>query len=132
MSGDKIGRSVTIKVGGAAVATGRTKSLTINNTLVDVTADDDDGIQKLLSVPGQKNVEVTLDGMYLSSDTTLLDLALNSDISATVDLEYGAGLYALSGTYAMGNYSEGMPYNEAITFSASFSSSGEVTKTLTP
>ena len=132
MAGDTIGRKVTISVDGTIIGQARTKSLTVNNSAINVTTDDDDGIQKLLSEPGEKAVEISVDGLYLSTDTSLLDLSLTNDLVKAVVFDYGAGLYTINGDFFMTSYNEGLPYNEAITFSASFSSAAAVTKTLTP
>jgi predicted secreted protein len=126
-----LGRKVTISIDSAAVATARTKSLTINNENVDVTSDGDDGIQRFLAEPGQKSVEVSVEGMFDSADVTLVELSLNgSDV--TTDIEFDYGTYTIEGTFNMTSYSEGQTYNDAVTFTASFASSGAVTKTPVP
>ena len=126
MSGDLIGRAVTISIGGSVVATARTKSLTINNTSINVTADDDDGIQKLLAVMGEKSVDCSVDGMRLLADVALLELSLSASPSAAVIFDFGT--YTLTGTFFQNSYSENMAYNDAVTFSSSYSSSGAVLK----
>jgi predicted secreted protein len=128
MSGDTIGRAVILNVAGSPIAAGRTKSLTINNTVINVTGDDDAGLQALLSTPGEKSVEITIDGMHAAADEVLVTLALNTDISAALEWTFGSGSYKLSGDFKMTSYSQGAPYNDAVTFSASFSSNGAVVK----
>ena len=128
MAGDKIGRKVTLTLDGTAVATGRTKSLTINNSVINVTDDEDLGLQMLLSEPGEKSVEISIDGMVKMASAELLEMALGADLSTALVLSYGSGNYDLSGTFMMTSYSESVPYNDAVTFSASFSSSGAVVK----
>jgi predicted secreted protein len=121
---EQLGRKVSISVGGAVVATARTKSLNINNSAINVTSDGDDGIQRILAEPGEKAVEVSVDGLAI--DATLADVALSSSLTVAIVFDYGT--YTISGNFFMGSYSESLPYNEAITFSASFSSTGAVTK----
>ena len=121
---EQAGRKVTISVGGSVVATARTKSLTINNSAINVTSDGDDGIQRLLAEPGEKAVEVSVDGMVIGS--TLMDIALGSNLSTAIVFDYGT--YTVTGNFFMTSYSESLPYNEAITFSGSFSSTGAVVK----
>lgn len=121
-----LGRKVTITIGASARATARTKNLTINNEMVDVTSDGDDGIQRYITEPGQKAVEVSVVGMFDVDDETLPDLALGTDLSETVELDYGT--YTITGTFVMPSYSEGQTYNDAVTFSATFQSSGAVVK----
>jgi len=127
MSGDIIGRKVSISIGGTVVATARTKSLTINNTSINVTADDDAGIQALLAEMGEKAVSTSVDGMRLLADTTLLELSLSSTPSAEIVLTYEGG-YTLTGTFFQDSYSEALAYNDAVTFSSSYSSSGAMVK----
>lgn len=119
-----IGRKVSISIGGSVVATARTKNLTINNEMINVTSDGDSGVQRFLNEMGEKSVEVSVDG--LMADDSLLTKALSNDLSAALVLDYGT--YTISGTFVMPSYTEGMAYNDAVTFSASFSSSGAVVK----
>lgn len=125
---EMIGRKAALTIDGAAVATGRTKTLTINNEVIDITGDSDDGIQRMLTVAGQKSVEFSYEGLFDSADTTLLDLSLASDdISAALVLTVD-GLFTITGTFVMPSFSLGAPYNEATTFSATFNSTGAVVK----
>lgn len=129
MAGDTIGRKVTMSIGGSVVAQARTKSLTINNTPINVTTDGDDGIQELLAESAEQSVELSVDGLFLSSDTALLDEALASPNSASLtSIVFDYGTFTITGTFKQTSYNEGLPYNEAITFSASYSSSGAVVK----
>lgn len=134
MSDESLGRKVTISIDGAVVAVARTKSLTINNSTINVTSDGDDGIQRLLSDPGEKSVEISVDGLAdltVAGETNpLLDIALGNDLSAAIIFDYGT--YTLTGTFMQTTYSEGLPYNEAVTFSSAFSSSGALVKAVTP
>lgn len=127
---EMIGRKVTIQQGDplAAIATARTKSLTINNESIDVTSDTDDGIQRFLNEPGQKSVEISVEGMFDVADDTLPTLALSSDLITDMEMSYGSGAYSLAGDFFMTSYSEGQTYNDAVTFSATFASSGAVVK----
>lgn len=131
MSGDTSGRKVTISIGGVVVATSRTKSLTINNTSINTTDDDDNGIQALLDVPGEKSVEVSLSGMRKKATTDLLDLSLSDTPAAELVLTYDDA-YTLTGPFFMTSYSENAAYQEAVTFDSSFSSRGAVVKAVIP
>jgi predicted secreted protein len=124
--GDLIGRKVTISIGGVLVATGRAKSLTINNSAINVTTDDDDGIQKILDEMGEKSVEMSVDGMRLEAVTDLLELSLSATPKAPIVLTYLT--YTLTGDFFQTSYSESIPYNDAVTFSSSYSSQGAVVK----
>lgn len=127
---EQLGRKVTISIGGQVRATARTKTLTINNEMVDVTSDGDDGVQRFIHEPGQKAVELSVEGMYDTTDEALQDLALSNDLSEDLILDYGT--FTITGTFVMPTYSEGMTYNDAQTFSATFNSSGAVVKAVTP
>lgn len=127
---EQLGRKVTISIGGAVRATARTKTLNINNEMVDVTSDGDDGVQRFIHEPGQKAVEVSVEGMYDTTDEALQDLALSNDLSEEIVLDYTT--FTITGTFVMPTYSEGMTYNDAQTFSATFQSSGAVVKAVTP
>lgn len=123
-----LGRKVTISQGDTptAIATARTKTLTINNEAVDVTSDGDSGIQRYLNEMGQKSVEISVEGMFDSADETLPDLALSNDLITALELDYTD--YTISGDFFMTSYSQGITYNDATTFSATFASSGAVVK----
>lgn len=119
-----LGRKVAISIGGVVAANARTKSLAINNETINISSDGDDGVQRFLDEAGEKAVEVTVDGLEI--DDVLLDLSLGTDISTTILFTFP--LFTVTGTFVMPSYTQGLPYNEASTFSASFSSSGAVVK----
>lgn len=123
-----LGRKVTIAQGDTptVIAVARTKTLSINNEPVDVTSDGDDGIQRFLNEMGQKAVEVTVEGMFDSADETLIDLSLSNDLITALEFDYST--YTISGDFFMSAFSQSMAYNDAITFSATFASSGAVVK----
>ena len=120
----RLGRKVTISVGGSVVAVARTKSLTINNEPVNVTTDGDDGIQQLLNDPGEKSVEISVEG--LGDQESFITKALSNDLIEELILNYGT--FTITGDFFQASYNEGLPYNDAITFSASYQSSGAVVK----
>jgi len=124
---EQVGRDVTINIGGA-IATGRTKSFSINNETIDVTSDGDAAIQRLLAKPGQKSVEASISGMFDNTELTLLDLALNgTDIEQKVT--FGFTAFSVEGDFVITSFEISGEYNDAVTFSASFSSSGAFAKT---
>lgn len=128
-----LGRTVTISAGDplVVIATARTKNLSINNEVIDVTSDGDTGIRRYLDEPAEKAVDVTVDGLYDSASTTLLDLSLNAtNVSTNISLDYGD--FTIAGKFVMPSFTSGLGYKEAVTFSATFNSSGAVVKTATP
>lgn len=131
---EKLGRNVTISIDGDIQATARTKSFNINNSPINITSDGDDGLQRLLDEPGEKAIEITVDGIAdinpATGTTALKDKALTNSLLSALILDYGD--YTLSGNFFQASYTENGAYNDAMSFSASYSSSGTVTKTLTP
>lgn len=121
---EQLGRKVTVSVGGDVVATARTTSMTVNNESVNITSAGDDGVRRLMDEPGEKSIEITLDGLY--TDDSLYDLAQGASLLTAVVLTYET--YTLTGDFFLASYNEGQPYNEAITFSATLQSSGAVAK----
>ena len=128
---ESLGRKVTISVGAVIVAVARTKSLTINNSPINITSDGDDGIQRMLAEGGEKNVEVSVEGITDLSGV-LMDVALSNNQIEEIIFDYGTGNYTITGSFFQASYSESLPYNEAITFTAAYSSSGAVVKAATP
>jgi len=119
-----LGRKVTVTVGTTLVATARTTSFTINNEAVNITSAGDDGVRRIMADPGEKSVEITIDGLYTGS--SLMDLAMGATLIQDVELDYGT--YTVIGDFFISSYNEGQPYNEAVTFSATLMSSGAVIK----
>lgn len=126
---EMLGRKCTVSINGTIIGVARTKSLSINGSPVNITTDGDAGIQQLLAEAGETNVEVSVEGLADQvASGTLMTLALAVDKTAAVILNYGAGAYTITGDFFMTSYSEGMTYNDAITFSSSFASNGAIVK----
>ncbi len=118
-----VGRDLLASWGGVAVGGMREKSVKINGEAIDVTSDDDAGWRKLLTVPGQKQVDIQVSGVTKSQ-------ALKSDVFAgtttkTLVLTYPGGS-TLSATFFLQSYDEKGSYKDAVTYEASFMSSGPV------
>jgi predicted secreted protein len=122
---ETLGRKVTISIGGVVVAVARTKSLTINNSPINITSDGDDGVQRMLSEPGEKNVEVSVEGLT-DGGGVLMDVALSNNLIETIIFDYTT--FTVTGDFFQASYAESLPYNEAVTFTAAYSSSGAVVK----
>jgi predicted secreted protein len=104
----------------------REKSLSVNGEPVNVTSDEDDGIQILLEEDAELGVTIELSGVTKSD--VLLNAKLNGDLTNTATLTYPNGA-VISGTFQLGNYTEGQAYADATTFTATLMSSGPVTYT---
>ncbi len=118
------GRKVTFEFDGV-VYKAREKSLTIDGEPVNVSDDHDDGVQRLLAEDAEKSVSIELSGIY--KEATLRELKLTNATQAAGTLTYVDEGTTIAGTFNLGSYSEGQPYNEAITYTANFMSTGAVT-----
>ncbi len=122
-----VGRKLTIERDGTIIAGVRTKNFTINNEPIDVTTDDDDGFRRLLEESGEKQIDMTVEG--LTKDDDLIKTAANGGTlieQYTINLPSGA---AIEGDFRLNNVEQGAEYNEAITFTAEIHSTGEWTFT---
>jgi predicted secreted protein len=120
------GRSIALLWNAVAIAGVREKSIKVDGSAVDVTSDESDGWQTLLSVAGENKVEIGLSGVTKSE-------ALKKDWFAgtrtrAVSITYPDG-GALSGQFFMANYNDKGPYKDATTFEATLMSTGAVTYT---
>lgn len=123
-----IGRELLIKKGVAVLASVRTKTVSINKEPVDITTDDDDGFRRLLSVVGQKSIDLSVEG--LTTDAVLRALILDggSILLTDITIEYPNG-GVIDGDFALVTHEESGTYNDAVTFSATLQSSGVYTYT---
>ncbi len=122
------GRKVTFTWDTAPIAGVREKSLSVNGEPVNVTSDEDDGVQVLLSEDAEKSVQIELSGVTKDAVLRQAKLDGGASLQADVSLTYDDG-GEISGTFQLGPYSEGQPYNEAVTFTATLMSTGPVTYT---
>jgi TP901-1 family phage major tail protein len=136
----QLGRSFLVKIGDGAgsetfttLAGINSKSITINNSSIDVTTPDAStpgGVLFAESLNGLKSVSLTGDGIFLdeTSEARLNTVAMAADPLAnfqivTPDFGTYAGAFRVT-SFELGGETEG-----AVTFSASFESSGAVTFT---
>jgi len=126
-----VGRQASLEKNAVVLAGVRTKSITWGGESIDVTSGENDGIRLLLSASGQEQIDIPIEGV--TKDDTLLNIAMDTtadkmltDITLTFDIRNPANTTAatLSGDFRMSGYEEGMPYNDAITFSSTLESSG--------
>lgn len=122
------GRAVDFTWNAMPVLGVREKSLTVNGEPVNVTSDEDDGVQILLSEDAETSVQIELSGVTKDAVFKEAKLAGGASLQSTAELTYTDG-GVLSGTFQLGPYSEGQPYNEAVTFTATLMSTGAVTYT---
>lgn len=126
MAGIK-GRQVIFEWGGDVIPGAREKSAALNGERIDVTSDEDNGWRTLMDDGAAENqVDLGINGVTKS--TILRRDWFAGDRIKTGTLEYPDG-GIISGEFHLVSYSEGMPYNGAVTFESTFQSSGVVTYT---
>lgn len=125
------GRSLTIDWDSTTLVGVRTRGMTNNNEMVDVTTDDDSGWRTLLATPGVKSVEVSVGGV--SSDEVLLAEFYNASTTGeTLQIDLPSSLATpgnVSGTFHLASFEMNGEHDGAVEFSATFQSSGAVTYT---
>jgi predicted secreted protein len=120
------GRNVAFTWEGSAINGVREKSLTVDGEPVNVTSDEDNGIQVLMEEDAELAVKIELSGVTKEDTLRAAKLSGNTRGAATLTYETGG---ALSGTFQLSAYSEGQVYNDAITFSVTLMSTGPVSYT---
>src|SRR6056297_2319946 len=106
------GRKVAFTWDSSSVLGVREKSLTINGEPVNVTSDEDSGVQRLLGEDAETSVQIELSGVTKDSILREAKIAGGASLQADVSLTY-TDTGELAGTFHLGAYSEGQPYNEA-------------------
>ncbi|TCP43933.1 phage tail tube protein [Rhodovulum marinum] len=124
------GQDATISIGATPVAGVRVSGFTRNATPIDISDKGSAGYQELMAGKVSSAV-LTFNAEGVEKDQVLRDLALGpvsgwTIENLTLDLANGD---KISGTFFMGEYTEGDDYKEATTFSATFQSSGQWTLT---
>lgn len=122
-----VGRDVTMTVGGSALLGVREKNFTYNGEPINISSEEDAGYQILLSDVGEASIGIDVAG--IDKDDVLRTIAASTtraDLAVVITYETGA---TLGGNFKLSAYSEGTPYNEATTFSASLMSNGAYTFT---
>lgn len=128
-----VGRKAVLSQGSplVAIAALRTKTMTMANEPVDITSDDDAGFRKLLADPGNKTLDLSVEGVAkdVASFTALLTLATSgTDILDSFSLLF-PGIGTIAGEFVVSSFEIGAPYNEAATFSCTLQSAGAYTFT---
>lgn len=122
-----VGRKLLVKRNGVTIAGARTKSMTINNEPIDVTTDDDSAFRTLLEEPGQKNIDLSVEGLTKDDDLKQAAIEGTTLIEAyTIEFPSGA---TVDGDFRLNNLELGAEYNAAITFTAEIQSTGAYTYT---
>ena len=126
-----IGRELLVKRGSTVIAGVRTKTVTFNGEPVDVTSDDDSGFRTMLAEAGQKSIDMSVEGVTKDNELRSAALSGTSLLLTDVNIEWPNG-DTLTGDFFLNSVEETGTYNDAITFTSSFQSSGSWTYTPAP
>lgn len=120
------GRKIAVYWKGERIGAARERSITMQGEPVDVTSDDDDGWRRLATENGaaQDNVDVTVSGV--TKNSILKEDWFSRERTGELIIEYPTG-HRISGEAVLTNYTDTGPYNDAVTFEATFQYSGMVT-----
>ena len=100
----------------------RTKSITINNAPIDLTSDDDSGIRQLLETDSaEKSIDMSIEGV--TKDAGFMDNIIAGSYTEDLAIEID-GIGTITGRFFIASFAISAPYNEAVTFTAEFQSSG--------
>ena len=126
-----IGRLVNVYKGtvlaGTLVATGRTKTMTINKETIDFTADSSNGWRTMAAEDGLKSVDVSMEGLVDLAARTFLTDALAETLD-TYTLAWSDGS-EMTGSFKLTSYEESGSHDGEVTYSVTLQSSGTVTFT---
>lgn len=121
------GRAVLVAIGAASLADElRTKTVTFNGELVDVTTDGDAGWMETLDATfNQQSVTVALEGVLKTNTLPTMAFAgTKNTMTITV-----AGLFTLTGSFQFqSGFQVGAPYNGEMTFSGTLQSAGAIVR----
>ncbi len=125
------GRSFTFDWDSTTLVGVQTRGATMNNSMVDVTTDDDAGWQTLLATPGLKSLEISISG--ITSDEILLAEFFNaSPTGESLEGSLPSSLATpgnFTGTFSLSSFELTGEHDGAYEFSATFMSNGAVTYT---
>ena len=119
------GRSFVLEKNGAVIGGGVALNMTVNGEGIDVTDKDSNGrIQYLPNTMVNRQLVFTVEGF--EEDAVLRDVALGAqNLSFLNDLEFiFHDGHSITGDFLMTGYTENGPLNEAVTYTATFSSDG--------
>lgn len=130
----KSGKLVLLQLGTGAgattIASARTNSFTINNSIVDTTTKKDNGWGSTLSGGGVREMTISLEGVFddeATYDQTLRQYGIDGSSNEYTMIVSNGDKF--EGNFVITSYTVGGTYNEAETFSMSLRNDGEITYT---
>lgn len=124
----KAARFQLLKKAGTTIAGVQTKSISFDDTPIDITTDDSAGFQTMLDVSGNKVCGIDVSGV--TNAYVLRDIATDpagSGYITDLSFVFAAGTASktvITGNWYMTNYKEEGETKGAVNFSATFTSSG--------
>lgn len=127
-----VGRALTLEYPtGTVIAGVRTRSITIDSSAIDVTTDDDSALRTLLEEPGQKQIDISVEGLL--KDDTLLDKIINGafiqELTIKLPFPFTTTQGKIVGSFRFNNFEQTGEYTDAIAFTATLQSTGAFTYT---
>ena len=112
---------------GTKIASVRTKSFTVDSSPIDVSTDDDTGIRVLLEDSGQRQIDMSVEGIL--SEDVLLEQIIDGtlflqEMTIKFPFTFTTTAATLVGDFRFNNFEVTGEYQDAITFSATMQSSG--------
>lgn len=127
------GRKAILEKNSTALAGIRVLNISRDTTFIDVTDKDDEGFVQLLTgatSTATSQLTITVEG--LMTNQVLRDIAMTratDQVLTDLEFTFTDAADTITGNFAMTNYTEGNPYQEATTFSATFVSANDWTYT---
>ena len=126
-----VGRELLVKKNSTVIAGIRTATLDWSGESIDVTTGEDAGVRLLLEASAQEQIDMPIEGIMKAEELRDLTIGASADrILTDIEIEWpitdpaNSTPATLTGNFRLSAYSEGAPYNEAITFSGTLESSG--------
>lgn len=133
----KSGKLVLLQLGSGVsavtIASARTNSFTINNSIVDTTTKKDGGWGSTLSGGGVREMTVSLEGVFDDAETydqTLRGYGIDGSSNEYTMITSNGDTFV--GNFVITSYTVGGTYNEAETFSMSLRNDGAIVYTAAP
>lgn len=111
-----------------AIASVRSKSITINAEPIDVTSDDSQADRTLLAEPGSKSMDLSVSGL-MNDDALITEILAAAGSMAFLDIQIDYnGEFTLTGDFFLNNFTLSGEYQDTSQFEASLQSTSAIVK----
>lgn len=118
------GRKLIVRRNNEVVAALRSRTLTLNGEPIDITSDDDDGVQTLLKEAGQVSFNMSFSGVMKEDSLMEAHQAVGAEpVFEELELVFPSGA-TLSGEFFFASLTITAEYNNAVLIEGEFQSSG--------